>query len=200
MSKPLIMILNGPPGCGKDTIANAWANKREHTLFKHVHAFKEPMWRIAAETLGMGYFDFLDKYNDREWKEKPRDEWGGQSVRDLMIRISETYIKPFFGEEYFGKIAAANLRGLSSVGDIPVVHIFSDGGFKTEIEVLEKEFDVQVVNVFRMGCDFSGDSRSYIGCSRGAIRLENNGTVDEAVDLLQRIVNDTRERIRTEQA
>lgn len=190
MKKPLVVILNGPPGCGKDTISREWLCLREQGVSKFGHAFKEPMFRIAAETLGMGFHEFLSEYENRDWKERQRPEWGNQSVRDLMIRISETYIKPFFGEDYFGKLAKQNIDMCGGFEENTNVHIFSDGGFDSEIKLLEEYYDVQVIHIFREGCDFSGDSRSYIGCRKGPITLENNGTVKDAVISLNLIISD----------
>lgn len=189
--KPIVFVLNGPPGCGKDTIARGYLNLRETGLTKYESAFKEPMYRIAAETLGMTYHGFLDKYADRDWKERKRPEWGDQSVRDLMIRISETYVKPFFGDEHFGKVAVSNL--LRNAGDTyREVTIFTDGGFEAEIKELEKVANVVVVHVHRTGTDFTGDSRSYIGCSGRIAVINNNGTIEAAVNQLKEIVDESR--------
>lgn len=196
MSKPLVVILNGPPGCGKDTIANSWLEKTlGNTEFRpHVKAFKEPMYRVAAAALGLPLYEFMELYNDREWKEHSRPEWDGKSVRDLMIATSENYLKPMFGETCMGKLAVSSIQQrIPSQNDVIV---FSDGGFKAEVEELGKHFHVQVIQVIREGCDFKGDSRSYIeGSQRNTYYLANNSTVEDAVDYLNWIVVRTRREL-----
>lgn len=193
-NKQVVIILNGPPGSGKDTIGKSFLQSRigQRDYYTDIRMFKAPMFYIAAATLGMPLSELQEQYEDREWKEKIRPEWGNKSIRDLMIAISESYVKPFFGPNYFGEAARDDLKTYPPV-NTEYVHIFTDGGFPMEIEVLDKEFYVQVVHIHREGCDFSGDSRSYVeGISRPAIRLDNNGSLDDAVAQLQRIVDDAR--------
>lgn len=193
MSKPLVVILNGPPGCGKDTIANAWLEKTvgNDEFRPHVKAFKEPMYRVAAAALGLPLYEFMELYNDREWKEHNRPEWGGKSVRDLMIATSESYLKPMFGETCMGKLAVSSIQQrIPSQNDVIV---FSDGGFKAEVEELEKHFHVRVVQILRDGCSFEGDSRSYIeGTNLPTYLLFNDRSVEEAVEDLEWIIEGTR--------
>lgn len=193
MNKPLVVILNGPPGCGKDTIANAWLEKTAGNIeFRpHVKAFKEPMYRVAAAALGIPIDEFMELYSDREWKEHVRPEWGGKSVRDLMIATSENYLKPMFGETCMGKLAVSSIQHrIPSQSDVIV---FSDGGFKAEVEELEKHFHVRVVQILRDGCSFEGDSRSYIeGTNLPTYLLFNDRSVEEAVEDLEWIIEGTR--------
>lgn len=193
MSKPLVVILNGPPGCGKDTIANSWLEKTfgNDEFRPHVKAFKEPMYRVAAAALDLPLHEFMELYNDREWKEHNRPEWGGKSVRDLMIATSESYLKPMFGETCMGKLAVSSIQQrIPSQNDVIV---FSDGGFKAEVEELEKHFHVRVVQILRDGCSFEGDSRSYIeGTNLPTYLLFNDRSVEEAVEDLEWIIEGTR--------
>lgn len=185
--KPLVVILNGPPGCGKDTIANAWVNAHSYHHNYSTKSFKEPMYKVAAAALGMPLENFLARYEDREWKEKSRPEWGGKSVRDLMISTSEDFLKPMFGNNHMGNLAVKSIKqeGLGQ-GDIVV---FTDGGFDAEVRELEKNFHVQVVHVLRDGCSFDGDSRSYIeGEQRKTYLLFNDSTIESAVSDLDWII------------
>ncbi|AFR52063.1 hypothetical protein ECBP2_0030 [Escherichia phage ECBP2] len=194
MSKPLVVILNGPPGCGKDTIANSWLEKTlgNDEFRPHVKAFKEPMYRVAAAALGLPLHEFMELYNDREWKEHNRPEWGGKSVRDLMISTSENYLKPMFGDTCMGKLAVSSIQQQQLLGQNDVI-VFSDGGFKAEVEELEKHFDVRVIQIYRDGCTFEGDSRSYIeGTNLSTYLLFNDGSVEEAVEYLEYSIAQTR--------
>lgn len=151
-----IIILNAPPGAGKDTIGNMverWS--REHVVKM---SFKAPMFEIALAILGShDYGKFLDAYNDRERKEKPLDILSGKTPREFMIWISEDVIKPQFGKQYFGK--RFNQEARKSVYPI----ICTDGGFQDEvIALIEAGHNVQVCRLHRENFTFEGDSRNYI--------------------------------------
>ena len=151
-----IIILNAPPGSGKDTIGNMveiWS--REHVVKM---SFKAPMFEIALAILGShDYGKFLDAYNDREHKEKPLDILSGKTPREFMIWISEDVIKPQFGKQYFGK--RFNQEARKSVYPI----ICTDGGFPDEvIALIEAGHNVQVCRLHRENFTFEGDSRNYI--------------------------------------
>lgn len=149
-----VIILNGAPGTGKDTVADL----AKKVCGFHVASFKEPMFRIVAAMLGnAGFMRFMDDYNNREKKEKPQEYLGGKSPREMMIWISEEVIKPVFGNQHFGKVASESIRPVNN-------HvIFSDGGFADEVIRLIKDgYDVHLIRLHREGFDFSGDSRSHI--------------------------------------
>lgn len=184
MQMTKVIILNGPPRSGKDTIGTFAADDWGFATL----AFKEPMYRIAADTVGMSYEDFMFNYETDGWKDTKVKGWGGKSVRDLMIAISETYIKPFFGEDYFGRKVAEKMEKMSPY----VAHyIMTDGGFFAEVDALVKAgIDVYVVHMFRDGCTFEGDSRDYIDHPEvTTLMLENNGTIEEALEELTRMLS-----------
>ena len=156
MSK--IIILNAPPGAGKDTIGKLIAeNAKVETRFI---SFKNPMFEIALAMLGKtGYADFISRYNDRETKEQPCLLIGGElhSPRQFMIWISEQVMKPSFGHDYFGERFAHD----ASENEIPV--ICTDGGFEDEIyPLLNAGHEVKLCRLHRRGYSFDGDSRDYV--------------------------------------
>lgn len=150
-----VIILNGPAGCGKDTLARALV---EMGFAKGVASFKNPMFNIAMAALGQdAYREFLDGYDDRARKEKPEGFLNGLSRRQFMIAISEQFIKPVFGDDYFGKYLAGNLP------DGDEVFIVSDGGFASEVApIVTAGHDVRIVRLHREGYTFDGDSRGYL--------------------------------------
>lgn len=150
-----VIILNGPAGCGKDTLARELV---EMGFAKGTTSFKNPMFNIALAALGPDtYHEFLDGYDDRARKEKPEGFLNGLSRRQFMIAISEQFIKPVFGDDYFGKYLAENLP------DGDEVFVVSDGGFASEVvPIVAAVHDVRIVRLHRDGYTFIGDSREYL--------------------------------------
>lgn len=152
-----VIILNGPAGCGKDTIAGIMSD----IAALEVHSFKKPMFDIAAVMLGpVKFAKFMRLYNDRDTKEMPCDLLGQMSPREFFIHISESFVKPILGKEQFGELAANGVHNATS-------HVvFSDGGFPDEVRSLvvdeRADYHVYVVRLHREGFTFEGDSRRYI--------------------------------------
>lgn len=147
----MIVILNGPPGCGKDTIAGIMNGNHGYSI----RSFKEPMWAVAKSVLTPGEYElFVKLYLNRNTKEKPQDFLGGMSPREFFIHISESWVKPTLGSNQFGKLA--------NWGDIPRCTVFPDGGFPVEVNEFAGRKDVLLVRLHREGYDFSNDSREYI--------------------------------------
>ena len=151
-----VIILNAPPGAGKDTIGNRIAMIAP--WFCRMRSFKKPMFEIARAMLGDNIFKmFMDAYNDREQKEKPQAFLNGKSPRQFMIWISEDVIKPQFGNQYFGVRMVEQIRET----DDPV--IVTDGGFPEEIKpLISAGFEVNLCRLHRTGYTFEGDSRDYL--------------------------------------
>lgn len=149
-----VIILNGPPGCGKDTLQLAMF----HRYGIERQSMKAPMFDIAKAMLGPVDFErFMKDYEDRSQKEKPQDYLQGESPRTFMIWISEHVIKPKFGKQHFGKLASDSLQSERNTA------VFSDGGFPDEVRRLVADgYKVKLVRLHRDGFDFGGDSRNYI--------------------------------------
>lgn len=151
----MIIILNGPPGSGKDTLAEFF----KQDGYEH-YSFKEPMFRIAQAVLGSHtYFTkFLPDYESRLTKESPQEYLGNLSPRDFMIHISEKWCKPLFGGAFFGEHALASIGKTHSEGIV-----VSDGGFPSELVPLLKAGQaILVCRLHRKGHTFQGDSRRYL--------------------------------------
>ena len=155
MSKKVI-ILNAPPGAGKDTIGSLICKHAPQYVVKR--SFKEPMFKIAKAMLGDYRFSlFMQAYDDREQKEKAQSFLNGKSPRQFMIWISEDVIKPQFGDQYFGTVMAEAVRD----SKVPVV--ITDGGFPDEVKPLVSAgIQVNICRLHRTGYTFDGDSRDYL--------------------------------------
>lgn len=150
----MLVILNAPAGAGKDTIGAILESSYGHKL----GCFKQPMFDIAKAVLGETLFKvFMELYNDRETKEQPQALLGGLSCRQFMIKISEGWVKPVFGEEYFGE------RMLQSISlfDESVTTV-TDGGFPRELFPSLKAGVPVLVFRLRGRGSFEGDSRNFM--------------------------------------
>lgn len=152
-----VVILNGPPNCGKDTLADLMYH--EYTGAKVARrAMKDGLYDLTADLFLVDREWFRIVCADRARKEAPMKRLGGRSPREALIYVSEQVVKPAFGHDYFGRYAAENLEQ-------GALNIFSDGGFVEEaIPVLNVvgADNVLLVQIYREGCSFDGDSRNYL--------------------------------------
>lgn len=105
-----VICLNGPPRSGKDTVANMVYDNFKVYFWIDTKKFSKPLDRIAAATLNIDKeSEKFIKYRE-ERKYDPLLEFECSStMRQMLISISEDYIKPLFGKEWFGKQAANTL-------------------------------------------------------------------------------------------
>ena len=179
-----IVILNGPPGSGKDTIAKLLMEQ----LDCEVHTMKAPMFKIAMASVCCSEEEFMQRYEDRSLKEEPWDVAGGRSIRELMIEVSENWVKPSLGKKQFG-LLAAHRASQAKTGMV----IFSDGGFVEETEAIMETFgsnNVLCIQLHREGYNFDNDSRGYLEMSdlwTAEVRLIEHQEMKGALDCLARI-------------
>ncbi len=174
----MIIILNGPPLSGKDTIA---AHLNDRVGFHHL-AFKDRLRDICIALAGITPVDwhYLTK---RENKEQPSTQLFGLSPRAFQIMVSEKMVKPHLSSYYFGE-ALAHAANRIPTSEVIVV---SDGGFDEELSALVTHCDheVRVVRLKREGCTFDGDSRNYVDLNddivptHRKVNFNNDCTVDE---------------------
>lgn len=170
----MIFQLNGPPYCGKDTVADALLELLSGIYVKY--KMTTPMDKAIQAK--MGWSDSVFKMWREEKKEEPIPGLG-ISMRKYLQTISEKWWKPTFGEDIFGKIALGHLAGWE---------IISDCGFECEQIPIAKGFPNHLlVRIHRDGCTFEGDTREYIDNPEiRSIDFENNGPIDELKDKIER--------------
>ncbi|QHJ79826.1 MAG: hypothetical protein [Caudoviricetes sp.] len=154
------VVLNGPPGCGKDTIANEIVKLPETAK----RQFKDALYGHTAKHFEVDLDKFIHYASDRNLKDSTSlAGLGGRTPRQALIHVSEDIFKPRYGSDYFGKVEASNVETCYGHLDSDITIIYPDGGFPDEVAVIDSCFDfVIVVRLHRAGFDFAGDSRDYI--------------------------------------
>lgn len=170
-----VVLLNGPPRSGKDTIARRLVGFDVFASGVLVEAkFATPL-KEAASCMFPSVRWGAVRERDRDDPDKPHPALQGQTPRRVLIDLSENFFKPTFGVDYFGRRAADHLRMLERHG-IPlpgdptdrgrvVGVVFSDSGFAIEAGPVVQAVgasNVLVVHLHRTGCTFAGDSRGYL--------------------------------------
>lgn len=160
----LAVILNGPPGCGKDTIANLIVERCNSLSPVIKHQFKDALYEHTAKHYQVDLDKFIHFASDRELKDSVSlAGLHGKTPRQALIHVSEDICKPRYGNGYFGSVEANRIRELKGRVRGPINVIYPDGGFGDEVLAIESEFDcVLIVRLHRDGYDFTGDSRNYL--------------------------------------
>jgi len=180
-----IYILNAPPSAGKDIAAKFLTDTRSNV--KQLE-FKGHLYNILKVIYGITQEQF-DSFKPESEKNLPRAELGGKSLREALIFVSETVIKPNYGKDYFGqKLTQEALQSDSEM------FVTSDGGFPDEVRPLTDKFEVTVVRVHRDECCFikSGDSRRYLKevdiPNAFFVDVDNNSSLNEYFKKINDIV------------
>ena len=168
--KTKIVLLNGPPGCGKDVLADCL-----ELLDEDVNrcSFKDPLYDLVAAQYGVPLGWFTKLATNRHRKESKSSHLDDRSPRGAMIHMSEGVIKPVFGRDIFGKLAVKSL--------VPgCTNVFSDSGFIEEVKPLFEAIpwaEVLLVRIHKRGT-FEGDSRNYLDPNEFhmTVDVDNDGT------------------------
>ncbi len=157
---PKIAIFNCPKRSGKDAVANYLTKEYPVTPV----SFKRKLIEIA---LCISMVD-IDEWNERYEKQKdvPWDKLGGLSQRQYLIKISEEWVKPVHGNDYFGKALVNDIQLLADP-TMPRYFLVTDGGFDGETKAVTDAFgenNVAILQWTRHGADWSGDSRGWVTC------------------------------------
>ena len=178
--KTKIVLLNGPPCCGKDTLAD-----HLELLDEDVNrcSFKDPLYNLVAAQYGMEVKQFIKLATQRETKESAMTPLWFKTPRGALIHMSEEVIKPVFGSDVFGKLAVKSLVS-------GCTNVFSDSGFIEEAKPLFEAVpwaEVLLVRIHKRGT-FEGDSRNYLDPNEFhmTVDVDNDGTEE---DFLKRAVS-----------
>lgn len=159
MNKP-ILLLNAPPRAGKDTLAMLL--ERIDNAF--VCSFKQGVDVLADAVLSVAGIDnnVFKRWYDLD-KGKARKELGGMSCRQFYIHLSESLMKPIFGNDVFGKCLAKYIA--QNVKDHHKYVVVADVGFEEEVETLADAFgrdNLYLVQWTADWCSYLNDSRKHL--------------------------------------
>jgi hypothetical protein len=153
-----IFLLNGPPSCGKDTMANV--------IVRNDPSFTKGSFAYPIKQANKQLFNLSDEQYasiDGIYKDKKMAIFGGKSWRQVNIDFTEKYLKKEYGKGIAGKLFIDRLRNIRFNANIQNI-VVSDTGFYEELEEVCAVFDpkeVYVIRIARKNKTFTGDSRSY---------------------------------------
>jgi len=160
-----VIFLNGPPHCGKDHAAKWMVAEYQAAHTK----FAKPLREMVCLILGI-------RDDEIEMLKNSPINDDGVTVRDLMITLSETFIKPILGQDWFGRRAAEEIASLES----PLV-VVSDCGFAHEVLACMKTLGNNEYHLWRIkrpGHSYKNDSRGWVRGVEGAHELEIGNAID----------------------
>jgi len=192
-----IVLVNGPPRSGKDTVG-AIIVKESPRIVRCCKFATELKDRVHAA------YRLFDKRTRKpivtealeSVKDHPQPFFLGKTPREIYIAFSEVFMKPLHGKDIFGRLLLGRLQyELECEGGLPPekrteVIVITDSGFRKEVEMLSAHFGVhncRLIQVHRHGCDFSGDSRGYLDVSD--IGMEVHEVVNPEGDLSGLLTN-----------
>lgn len=170
-----VVGFNGPPGCGKDTLAWMLADYMDTkgvSVPVYTFPLSHPLRELAFKMVGREYS--AATYED--FKNEFFTQFGGVNGRQLMIDVSEKFLKQVYGQTIMARIWASRLPITG-----PCVVLVPDCGFQVEVDVITAMFGAEnfyLARVNRPGCDFSGDSRGPVHHTFDT-DINNSGTLDE---------------------
>lgn len=213
--KTKYVILNGPIGCGKTALVQKLKEEMDICELKckdHLHKLTMEYFNCAADkywhiyenrqlktlpykTFGVsvlgaaklaGYLDDPAIMEEHRTFERNGKLFYALNIREAMIFTSEILVKPFQGEDYFGRIRA-QLTPLYSVD----LYIDDSGGFDTELPPLIEKIgreNVLCIRVRGRGT-WKGDSRSYLSDEIvNCVDIFNQSTEEQFQEETKRII------------
>ena len=161
---PKAILLNGPPRCGKNYIANLLSLNIETD--SQILGFGHWMKRSChSQIFGLDGWT-LDPESFDSCKDTPQEYLEGLTWREFYIKYAEEFARPTLGLDYFGK------KLIESYDDSSLLIIPDCGRIEETHHVVEVfgPKNICLVQVHRDGCNFKRDSRSYISLSSQGVQ------------------------------
>lgn len=186
-----IIGLNGPPQAGKDTLARYIESAVSARGLKYARVPMADPLKRGALTMAYPFMSFVgDRERDffyEQVKDSPIHPDINYSLRDLIIEISESVVKPKLGQGFWIIKALEMLDRKRHVDRVDIV-VINDLGFPEEADVLRTvyEDDFTLVRVEQDGKTFDGDSRKPIDAPDWVIY--NDASIDALHADAERII------------
>lgn len=177
-----ILLLNGAPRSGKDTIATMLKNRSSSTI--HIEKFATPLKLTVPLIYNVSREKWEKELDTPRNKDLACNEFFGKTPREVQISLSEDFLKPLHGKTIFGELLVRRINNLIKKNDLDSI-IVSDSGFYHEAKEVVDFFGADTVELWRVhrdGCNFSKDSRGYINLHEDGVTIydiQNNGSLDD---------------------
>jgi hypothetical protein len=188
-----IVFLNGPKNSGKTAAARFLKDHFIGAFDKFgptsTMQLSTPLKKAMQELLGLQHSIEHMASKVEGLKDTPNAHFLDRIPRQELISLSEDWLKPRFGDDVLGKIAAKQIPKM--VGQLIVI----DGvGFSSEliplVEAVGGPFNCLLIQFMRDGCTFEGDSRSYIETHAiTTVQLDNRHDYTFFKDQIIHVVN-----------
>lgn len=167
--RPVLVLLNGPPGSGKDTLAKALVDAGVGI----VHEYKKHLFDYARTRLTRAEMAEIDRIwgagsESHRQKDEPNYILGGCTPRQKVISVS-TIARGLHGDNVFSLMFLREAQPGTT-------YIVPDVGYDSDYWSLTTHYHVLVVRLSRDGCTFANDSRKYLDGPRAddVIHLHNS--------------------------
>ncbi len=168
-----IILIAGKKRSGKDTLAKFLSDNMNNSI---ILRFADPMKSILATTLGISLKELEDGKNNEDACTKTL------SYREVLQNFGSEGMKPFFGEDVWGKLMVHNI--IIALDNTVENIIIPDFRFEEEFEVLRNFLhrdNVSTVLVERPNLTHndSHSSENSLNNFDFDYKVVNNGTIEE---------------------
>lgn len=193
-----IVGFNGPPGSGKDSIAEATSNLLQETYEIDTYAVSlaGPMREIGMNLLGLDSED-AESYamaKETEWDLFTRETCKAgnypkpptiskDNLRQFIIALAEEFIRPRYGRNFWARKLKLDHM---FIWNSPAIILVRDIGFQEEVDYFQEQVGEKnfiLARLERDGCDFSIDSRGYCEAEQ-FVHIYNNASLGWAAQAI----------------